>query len=150
MLISRVKRGKIGPAEFEFEKEVEVLAERTFETERPPMITDRERAVAAADPNGAIIKIWLEIEFSARKVFHKFGVAYTGTPHTPFMACIKELEAKEVISFEEMMLIMELQILRNRAVHKSGFRPSAKSVEQYIEISKALIVKLDAVVKPRV
>ncbi len=142
----RLRRGKIGTAELEFEKEVEVLTERNLEGKKPPRITEREKAIAAADPNGAVVKTWLEIEHSARKAFHKFGIAYTGTPHTTFLSCLKELENGGVISFEESMLVRELQLLRNRAIHEKNFSPSVESVEQYIELSKIVIAKLEAAV----
>ncbi|PZN71654.1 MAG: hypothetical protein DM484_25895 [Candidatus Methylumidiphilus alinenensis] len=142
-LISKIKKGKIGTSEFEFEKELEVLSEKTFKTENPPKITEREKALAASDPNGAIIKTWLEIEHSARKVFYKFDIPYTGTPHTPFLSCIKKLEEKGIISFEESMLIRELQIIRNRGIHELSFRPSSESAEIYIELAKNLIIKLE-------
>lgn len=142
----RLRRGKIGAAELEFEKEVEVLTEKNLKGRQPPKITEREIAIAAADPNGAVIKTWLEIEHSARKAFHKFGIAYTGTPHTPFLSCLRELENSGVISFKESMLVHELQILRNRAIHERGFSPSVESVEQYIALSKIVIAKLEAAV----
>lgn len=145
-LFLRLRRGKVGTAELEFEKEVEVLTENSLEGKQPPKITEREKAIAAADPNGAVIKTWLEIEHSAKKVFQKFGIAYTGTPHTPFLSCLRELENRGVISFEESMLVRELQSLRNRAIHERGFSPSVESVEQYIELSKVVIAKLGAVV----
>ncbi len=145
-LLLRLRRGKIGATELEFEKEVEVLTEKNLEGKQPSRITEREKAIAAADPNGAVIKTWLEIEHSARKAFHKFGIAYTGTPHTPFLSCLKKLENDGIISFEESMLVRELQILRNRAVHERGFSPSVESVEQYIELSKIVIAKLEAAV----
>ncbi|WP_374564516.1 hypothetical protein [Nitrosomonas sp.] len=145
-LLSRLRKGKIGDAELEFEKEVEVLTEKNLEGKQPPRLTERENAIAAADPNGAVIKTWLEIEHSARKAFHKFGIAYTRTPHTPFLSCLRELENGGVISFEESMLVRELQILRNRAVHEQGFFPSVESVQQYIELSKIVIAKLEAAV----
>lgn len=145
-LLLRFKRGRIGTAELEFEKEVEVLTENNVEANQLPRITKREKAIAAADPNGAVIKTWLEIEYSAKKVFHKFGIAYTSTPHTPFLSCLNELEKRKVISFEESMLARELQIIKNRVIHEKDFSPSVESVEKYIELSKIVIEKLEAAI----
>lgn len=145
-LSSRLKRGKIGETELEFEKEVEVLIEKNLEGRQPSRISERERAIVSADPSGAVIKTWIEIEHSAKKAFQKFGIEYTGTPHTPFLSCLRDLENGGVISFEESMLVRELQILRNRAIHERGFRPSVESVEQYIDLSKIVIAKLEAAV----
>lgn len=145
-LLLRLRKGKIGTAELEFEKEVEVLTEKSLKGKQLPKITAREKAIVAADPRGAVVKTWFEIEHSAAKAFHKFGITYTGTPHTPFLACLRELEVDGIISFEDSMLVRELQILRNRAVHERGFSPSVESVEQYIELSKVVIAKLEAAV----
>lgn len=142
--ISNVKKGKIGSAEFEFEKEVEVISETVSRKTQIPKLSIRDKEIASADPRSAIIKTWIEIEHLARRVFHKYGISYTGTSHTPFLPCIKELEKKDIITFDDYMLIKELQILRNRAIHEEGFHPSVESAKQYIALSKQVKAKLEA------
>lgn len=143
-LINNIKKGKIGSAEFEFEKEVEVITETVSQKSQIPKLSIRDEEIASADPRSAIIKTWIEIEHLASRVFHKFDILYTGTPHTPFLSCIKELDKKDIISFDDYMLIKELQILRNRALHGEGFRPSIESAKQYIALSKPIKAKLGA------
>jgi len=143
LLIPRIKKAKIGNTEFEFDIPVSVLAEKYLETAQPPKIANREKELAATDPKRAVIETWMRIETAARRVFYKLGIAYTGTPHTPFLSCVKELEDKGIVTFDESILVRELQILRNRVIQDREFRPSVESVEQYIELSKTVILKLE-------
>jgi len=121
------------------------LAEYTSNIKQQIELTEQEKAIILADLNGSIIKTWLEIEYITRKLFAKFNIVYTGTPHTPFLKCIKELEDKQIISFDDSMMIRELQILCNRAVHDRDFKPSEESVKEYVILAKNLIEKFKTI-----
>ncbi len=67
-LLVRVRKGKLGPAEFEFEESVKTLKSEAAQiTQGPPEVLSKDTvALLATNPRGAIITSWLELEEAMR------------------------------------------------------------------------------------
>ncbi len=142
-LLSRLKRGKWGSAEFEFEnyvREVDAAAEipRTVEGERvSATATDR----ASNDPRGAILSSWIEVEDNLSSLVERRGLNKNSSnrsrPSSPISA-IREVQRAEVLDASYVALFHDLRVMRNEAAHSNEFSPSPSAVLKYIRLAKEL------------
>ena len=137
-LLNRVKRGKVGYAEIEFEHGI-----RTLETSiRPASDSSRVQtpaasavALASADPRAAIIQAWLEVEDAITNLAYSRAQSSDEVPrHT--LGAIQQLARLDILSSEQISLIYELRSLRNQAVHDLEFNPSTESVLGFAKLAK--------------
>jgi len=55
-LLSRIRKGKVGPAEFEFEQEVQELSASATAPQQPPQIGTPTVTLATTSPRAAILE----------------------------------------------------------------------------------------------
>ena len=67
-LLSRIRKGKVGPAEFEFEQEVKELTEQAPLQLPPPQVGTPTVTLATTNPRAAILEAWLGIESSVHRL----------------------------------------------------------------------------------
>ena len=137
-LLVRVRKGKLGPAEFEFEESVKTLKSEAAQlTKTAPEVLGRDTvAFLAANPRSAIITSWLEVEESMRALLKakRFAVPAIASPMRTIHA-VKDLGLVDSVYVD---FTDELRQLRNRATHEPEFTPSQESVIDYVRLAKEL------------
>ena len=140
-LLNRIKHGKVGYAEIEFEHGV-----RTLETsvKSAPDIGQAQAptalavALATTDPRTAIIQAWLEVEDAITNLAFSRSQSSDEVPsHT--LGAIQQLARLGALSSEQISLIYELRSLRNQAVHDLEFNPSTESVLGFAKLAREVL-----------
>ena len=138
-LLTRIKKGKIGAAEFEFEERVRELQSESTALQLPIPSTASlpSAAQAEADPRSTVMRAWLEVETAiediAKKSGHYNALAARNAPYT-----LNALRKAEILDPSLVSLYRELRTLRNQAAHELDFNPSADSVVSFVRVSKEL------------
>ena len=138
-LLTRIKKGKIGPAEFEFEERVRELQSESTALALPSPSTASlpSAAQAEADPRSTVMRAWLEVETAiediAKKSGHYNGLAPRNSPYS-----MNALRKAKVVDPSLIALYRELRSLRNQAAHEIDFNPSPESVVSFVRVSKEL------------
>ena len=141
-LLARMKKGKVGPAEFEFDEAVLAL-EQEFKPNSEVAKTSSSspefapRASTEADPRTVILEAWLKVETAARKLGKKHGAEHEQLPNDTGLT-IRLLRMKGVVDWEHEKLFRQLRVLRNSAVHEDEFKPLADSVVAYRSLAESL------------
>lgn len=117
-LMARLSRGRLGPAEFEFEQQLKALAARAPRAGRAAPGAATAFASAAVMPaagaaRDAVLAAWARLEQAAR----------TGM---------------QQLSGRDMALYRQLGALRDQAQHSPGFEPSAESARTYVQLAQGL------------
>ena len=76
-LLGKVKKGKVGPAEFEFEQGIkELKAEKPKELPQLPQPSAQEPSAlrAIAEPRAVVLDAWLNVEQAMNNLAQKHGV----------------------------------------------------------------------------
>jgi thymidylate kinase len=139
-LLSRIKKGKVGSAEFEFESEVEKLAE-----EIAAMAPESEGITLApatvqfarTSPRDALLDAWIEIETALRSLAERHELLTIQTRHNS-TALIRALAKAELLPRAYVPGFMALRRLRNTAAHELDFTPSEEALLGYLEIAEEL------------
>jgi len=135
MLMERIRKGKLGSAEFEFEMGVRYLAEMSPAAAKPlgpdayPSL-----ALASTNPRAAILESWLRLESALSKFGH-------GTQVQRYRAGVPSA-GNDSISEEDLAVIHQLRLLRNRAAHDLEFSPSVEAATWYVRLAESLIGRL--------
>jgi hypothetical protein len=137
-LLSRVRKGKLGPAEFEFEESVRVLKTEAAELTKAPQTSLSRETVAllASNPRSAIITSWLELEEAMRKLLKARNFAPSA-----LVSPLRTIQAVRGLGLIDPIFIEftdELRQLRNRATHEPDFSPSPESVLDYVRLAREL------------
>lgn len=150
-LFGRIRKGQFGDATVEFEAAVAVVEEMVQEkrgARRASHLPARaeDRVLAEADPRGAVIKAWMEVESQARSAFRRKGVIDAGAAHAPISRSLDEFvkQSGDLVD-QDLMVFRELQALRNKSVHDQVFQPSPESVIKYMALAKELSEKFKAI-----
>lgn len=138
LLLGRVRKGKLGPAEFEFEESVRALKNDAPELANTPAanLHRDELALLTSNPRSAIITAWLELEESMRALLkaRKFAPSAIASP----LRTIQAVRGLGLIDPVYVTFTEELRQLRNRATHEPDFHPSDESVVDYVRLAKEL------------
>jgi hypothetical protein len=144
-LLGRIKKGKLGSAEFEFEKDTLALKEVIFEGMKDDSIVvtspSSELPWSGREPATAVISTWSSIEDLARQVALKKGLIDPFNAINPSRV-IRALEKEHTLEPTFVTLFHELRALRNQAAHGTDFRPSAESLKGYLDMAEILQQKL--------
>ena len=138
-LLSKMKKGKVGPAEFEFEQAVAAIKHEAPLSSEPSPAPLSEAAVqlAATEPRAAILNAWLEVQSEVERLVQvpvsEPSGRYSGS--VSLRVLHRELQSQP----EYIDMYNDLKLLRNQAVHDIDFRPRPDSVISYIELSKRLV-----------
>lgn len=141
-LLARLKKGKWGSAEFEFEnyvREVDAEADipRTPEAEN---ITPSAAARASVDPRGAIVSAWIEVEDA---LFDLVRVRQLSEPVSSAKArssvwAIRAAQKAQALDATWVALFQDLRAMRNEAAHSTDFSPPPEAVIKYVQLAKEL------------
>lgn len=145
LLLGRMKKGKVGAAELEFE-----VAVRSLESEskaRAPAaaaLTAPQVALLSSDPRAAIIGAWLQVEDAVEQLLYARAASVDEVPRNRG-ALLRALTRQELLAPQHIALLNELRALRNQAVHEVDFRPAPDSVTTYIKLANELLAAIHAV-----
>lgn len=122
-LMARLSRGRVGPAEFEFEQQLQSLAARLPQAgpAAPDAASGRPGASALPAAGAArkdILAAWACLEQAAR----------TGMQH---------------LSPRDMVLYRQLGALRDQAQHSPGLEPAAEAVRTYVQLARGLQARME-------
>jgi hypothetical protein len=137
-LLDRVRKGKLGPAEFEFEESIRALKYQaaTLPNASADVLPKDAISNLAQNPRGAIITSWLEVEEAMRALLkaRSFAPAAIASPLRTIHS-IRDLGLVDPIFIE---FTDELRQLRNQATHDPDFKPSQESVVDYVRLATEL------------
>jgi uncharacterized protein YutE (UPF0331/DUF86 family) len=147
LLLGRMKKGKVGAAELEFE-----VAVRTLESESKALtapaaasaLTAPQVALLSSDPRAAIIGAWLQVEDAVEQLLYARAASVDEVPKNRG-ALLRALTRQELLAPQHIALLNELRALRNQAVHEVDFRPAPDSVGSYIKLANELLAAIHAV-----
>lgn len=140
-LLNRIKHGKVGYAEIEFEHGVRTLeanvrlAPDIGQAQAPTASTV---ALATTDPRAAIIQIWLEVEDAITNLAFSRSQSSDEVP-SHALGAIQQLARLGALDSEQISLIYELRSLRNQAVHDLEFNPSTESVLGFVKLAREVL-----------
>jgi len=139
-LLSRIKKGKVGSAEFEFENDVDKLVEQ-IATKAPVgeavSLAPATLQLATASPREALLNAWIEIEVALRSLAEKHDLL-TAQTKCNTTALIRTLAKAELLPQAYVPGFIALRRLRNTAAHEVDFSPSEEAILSYLEIAEEL------------
>lgn len=137
-LLERIRKGKLGPAEFEFEESIRALKNEAAGLPNAPASVLPQDTVAklAANPRESIITSWLEVEEAMRALLkaRNFAPSAIASP----LRTIHSIRDLGLVDPEYIEFTNELRQLRNQATHDPDFKPSQESVVDYVRLAKEL------------
>lgn len=141
-LLSRLKKGKVGPAEFEFAEDLKELASDIAETTITPGIgalTLKPEAVnlATLNPRGALLVAWNDIETALTNLAQKHGLTNDQTQRTTSVL-VRRLAKANIIPPTHVTWFLDLRHLRNLVAHDADFKLSEDAALIYLEIAEKL------------
>ncbi|MGM0564522.1 MAG: hypothetical protein ACQES2_09340 [Pseudomonadota bacterium] len=149
-LIRRLKKGKVGSTEFEFESALRDLsAGKKFpEKEEMRFIRTHASDLRPSEARSTVLESWLDVEHSAKRLAAKLGNGNERSFRSP-IAAIREISRAEVVDGYHLSVLNELRYLRNQAAHDPEFSPSLDSVIRYMELAEEVRNALDAAASNR-
>ena len=143
-LLGRMRKGKLGPAEFEFENAVRELQQEASELRlsHPPQVLSLPSiAQAAQDPRAVVMQAWVEVEAAMEELAKKSG-KFNALGRLTSSQTVRQLQRAELLRPEQVSLFTELRFLRNRAAHDVEFNPSPDSVQAFARMAKELATEV--------
>jgi hypothetical protein len=147
-LLSRIRKGKIGPAEFEFEREVQELVDQTPAQLQAQSVGSPTVSLATTNPRAAILEAWLGLEGAINRLADKRQLQEPGASRSP-ISIIRWVGENRELRSADVSLFHDLQVLRNRAAHDTEFSPSAESVIKYAQLAQGLQARIEKVQSER-
>jgi hypothetical protein len=144
-LLARIKKGKVGPAEFEFEETVKELEKEAAQLPGPPEtleVPSAKVSLTTSEPRAAIMNAWLEVENALSSLAQTRLGLPPGLARSPLPA-IRAIQKAQLIEQHYLTLYNELRVLRNQAAHELDFNPSMDSVLSYVRLAKELTEVLE-------
>lgn len=140
-LLHRVRKGKLGPAEFEFEETVAALRVRVGKPDLAPAPASAALVEQAnQNPRSVILHSWLEIQAVVESIVAKHATAEDR--RDPRSVSLRVLHRLLRDKPEYIDMYNDLRMLRSRAVHEVDFSPRTTSVVEYAELAKELLAVL--------
>ena len=143
-LLGKLKKGKVGPAEFEFEQAVAAIKHEAPQAtdQSGPSVTPAAVQLAATDPRAAILGSWLQVQAEVDRIVSEAPLEWTrGQPGSTSLRVLHRV-LKDKPEYIDMY--NDLRQLRNQAVHEASFAPRPESVVDYISLSKNLLSVLQS------
>lgn len=142
-LLARLRKGKVGPAEFEFEEGVRALEKEASDIPgTPSRVGTPTISLVTSNPRAAILEAWLEVEDQATTLALTKDLVRPTARRNP-MGVLRGLESSDILSDEHKAILAQLRNLRNQAAHEPDFSPSADSVLSYVQLSRDLKNELE-------
>lgn len=139
-LLNRLKKGKVGAAEFEFQEQVAELKEDFAEISpapQPVALKTETVSLATLNPRAAMLSAWIEIEAALKNLAQKNNLLETQTQRNP-SALVRVLARAGLIPKSHAPGFIALHRLRNQAAHEMDFNPSEDAILGYLEIAEEL------------
>lgn len=139
-LLGRLRKGKVGSAEFEFQKEIKELKNDIAEisTARVHVVLKPEVvSLAILNPRAALLSAWIEIEASLINLAQKHKLLNNETLRNPIFL-VRILTKANLIPKSHGPLFTALRQLRDQAAHEFDFNPSVEAVLGYLEMAEEL------------
>jgi hypothetical protein len=140
-LLGALKKGKVGPAEFEFEREVRQIESAAADLPSAPTSSEVARE-AASNPRGAVLEAWLKLEDQAIDLALSRGLT-NATARRYALGAINGIRKSGLLKDEYLRVLEELQELRNRAAHDPDFTSSPDAVLSYVRLAADLGQELE-------
>lgn len=145
-LIPMLQRLKYKDLELEFERDLDKLREEARDARSKTTLPPSDESVVAdldyylqqvreSSPRNAVIEAWLGLESSAVSTATHFKLMPEGARVTASSA-IKALVTAGVLSDNDMRIINELRLLRNKAVHELSASISEYEAAKFLEIAR--------------
>ncbi|MET7143146.1 hypothetical protein M3S04_16045 [Xanthomonas sp. PPL139] len=142
-LLKTMKRGKVGMAEVEFERDVlklESSAQALPSTKSP----DNAALIATQNPRGAVLDSWLRLEEQIISLAMRKGLTNATARRYP-RGSIDALMKSGLITSSDRSIIDSMRELRNLAAHDPDFSPNPDSVVSYLQFASDLGARLDQI-----
>lgn len=139
-LLDRMKRSKVGFAEFEFEEVVATLKAESSGVSLEPTATEIDRTVLALidlNPRQAILNSWVGVESAAIRLAEVSLKLEPVLARSPLLA-MRAATHRQIVDSKYLEVFNELRSLRNKAAHEAGFSPTRSSVLSFVELSSEL------------
>jgi hypothetical protein len=139
-LLGRLRKGKVGSAEFEFQEEVAELAKDIAEISpapQPVTLKPETISLATSNPRAAMLTAWIEIEAALNALAQKNNLLDAQTRRNS-SALVRALAKADLIPKSHAPGFMALHRLRNQAAHEIDFNPSEDAILGYLEIAEEL------------
>lgn len=145
-LIPMLQRLKYKDLELEFERDLDKLREEARDARSKTTLPPSDESVVAdldyylqqvreSSPRNAVIEAWLGLESSAVSTATHFKLMPEQARVTASSA-LKALVTAGVLSDNDMRIINELRLLRNKAVHELSASISEYEAAKFLEISR--------------
>lgn len=141
-LLSRVRKGRIGPAEFEFEQGVQELAKQTPVQLQQVPVSSPTASLATTNPRAAILQAWVGVESAIQRLAYHRHLPAPSVPPTP-LSIIRAVERDGALQADDIALFNELRVLRVRATDDVAFSPSAESAIKYVQLAQGLKARIE-------
>lgn len=138
-LMKRVRKGKIGPAEFEFEAVIAKLKERVGTKQIQPTSPDKTKSVvdlAGVDPRAVILNEWMKIQAIVNAIVEQHATSEDRRDQGSVSLRVLHRLLREKTEYIDMY--NDLRMLRNQAVNEVGFSPRTSSVIEYADLVNEL------------
>lgn len=148
MLLSRIKKGKIGNAEVEFNESARAAKEEAeeFINLESKGISPEYVSQIANNPRALVISKWVEIEMALKELVdtkirpEPVPGNYTLSPRKyNVVSTIRAVQRNKLLSDNYIPLIHELRVMRNEAAHAENFMLSPDAVAAYVEIADRIL-----------
>lgn len=137
-LLGRMRKGKVGSTEFEFEFEQEMRALVANASNTTPASIPHEQVELAVDnPRAAILDAWIKLEGAARHLAFEHQLFEPNQWHN-IPLIMRALGKSGLVSNDDLSLFNELRNFRNYAVHELSFAPLADAVLSYTKLAAEL------------
>ncbi|MFA6311846.1 MAG: hypothetical protein WCV99_11720 [Sterolibacterium sp.] len=139
-LLGRLKKGKVGAAEFEFQEQVAELAKDIAEVSTAPQpvtLSAETIRLATSNPRGVLVSTWFEVEVALKNLAQKHNLLDAQSQRNP-SALVRVLARAGLIPMSHAPGFTALYRLRNQAAHDEDFNPTEEAVLGYLEIAEEL------------
>jgi hypothetical protein len=141
VLLQRLKKGKVGLAEFEFDEAVAALREQVGVDDSPGVTIDPVLATQAdSDPRSVILRSWAPVHEVVATIVAKH--ATQSERQDPRLMTLRVLHRLLRDKSEYIDMYNQLRSWRNRSLHEADFSPRPSSAVEYASLSNELLAVL--------
>lgn len=148
-LLRRLKKGKIGGFDVEFEALIkdakELDPEQGIENESIDVDTASK---ASSNPRESILTSWIEVEHALKKAVDRNSQVaniVTNKRAKGTISTISAIQQTEKLDNSYIAILHDLRVMRNEAAHAVDFNPSSDSVISYILLARKLVAELSKI-----
>ena len=143
-LAARVRKGKLGPAEFEFEQQLKDLRHVVIDLSKDDdprySVAEESPAFMRSSPSARdqVLNKWLEVERSTLNLAEVNGFK-------PKSLMSRNRDALQYVSEHNLLpsniasLTRDLMALRNKAAHEHSFDPPQDAIDTYLNLANEVL-----------